>query len=102
MFIAVILKNINSLSHRKLTSVSLHLHRERRSVTIPEFSDDDVFGIFGVTDFVGFAHLFVCKNNSRRSTEHYVWGDRIGPLNVVFYFFHFTSLLVSEESEAFS
>jgi hypothetical protein len=103
VFIAVIIKNINSLSHRKLsTRQPASQHRTPVGYNSRRFGRRCI--VFGVTDFMGFAHLFVFKNNGNRSTEHYVWGDRIGPLNVVFchYFFSFISLLVSEESEAFS
>jgi len=49
VFIAVIVRSVSSLPHRKITPVSLHLHTERRSVTIPEDSDNDALYMESLT-----------------------------------------------------
>ena len=97
------LQKVNYLSHRKLTSVSLHLHTERRSVTFPEVSDDGLLHLESLTLW-DFAHLSVFKNNGRRSTEHYVWGGQNwSPKHSVLFFFSILSVCrYLEESEAFS
>jgi len=101
VFIAVILKIINYLSRRKLTSVSLPLHTERRSVTIPDVSDDHVLYLESLTLW----NLHICSSLkiTVKGQQNTTSGGRIGPLNVVFdFFFHFMSLMIYEESECFS
>jgi len=85
VFIAVILKNINSLSHRKLTSVNLHLNTESRSITIPEVSDDHVFYLESLT--LWNLHICSCLKITAKGQQNSTSGGRTGLLNVVFGFF---------------